>query len=106
MLIFDYSEFSKSPKFLHSYSSQESAETHKYSGDFAKLRVIERNAYNFKTLKLTPFFRQRYARKVSIKDWARWGRHRDSSFFTIKIDDMTPERYIKQKWIGIYFDFW
>ena len=35
---------------MQSYSSQESAETYKYSGDFAKLRVMERVAYNFKTL--------------------------------------------------------
>ena len=42
--------FSKTPRFLHSYSSQESAETDKYIGDFAKLRVIKRVAYNFKTL--------------------------------------------------------
>ena len=42
--------FSKSPIFLHSYTSQESAETDKYIGDFAKLRVIERVAYKFKTL--------------------------------------------------------
>ena len=41
---------SKSPRFLHSYSSQESAETDKYIGDFAKLRVIERVAYDFQTL--------------------------------------------------------
>ena len=42
--------FSKTPRFLHSYSSQESAETDKYVGDFAKLRVIERVAYNFNTV--------------------------------------------------------
>ena len=35
---------------MYSYSSQESAETDKYIGVFAKLRVIERVAYNFKTL--------------------------------------------------------
>ena len=55
-LIFDYSEFSKSPRFLHSYSSQVSAETDKYIGDFAKLRVIEGVAYDFKTLSTYSIF--------------------------------------------------
>ena len=32
------------------HCGQESAETDKYIGDFAKLRVIERVAYKFKTL--------------------------------------------------------
>ena len=48
--------FSKSPRFLHSCSSQESAETDKHFGVFAKLRVIERVAYNFKTLVMYMYF--------------------------------------------------
>ena len=44
--------FSKSPRFLHSYSSQESAETDKYVGVFAMLSVIKKGAYNFRTLVL------------------------------------------------------
>ena len=76
-LIFNYSEFSKSPKFLHSYSSQESAKTDKYIGVFAKLRVIERVAYNFKTLNvislsnfyvsLKSFFDRTYKNSLRIR---------------------------------------
>ena len=36
---------------MHSYSSQELAKIDKHIGDFAKLRVIKRVAYNIKTLK-------------------------------------------------------